>query len=133
MRSLNWPYPSVLAGSLRTILGKRAQCDFTENDIDNLKQIEISGPFPMVNDKPFFPAPKDLQVLKSDDKHDSKKTLITLRPSQFDAGEGNNLSQTMQPVLLTRNTGIDGKPVELPAFWSRDTLNRWLCSTSWPS
>jgi CRISPR-associated protein Cmr3 len=50
MRSLDWPYPSVLAGSLRTMLGK-LNGGFLRNNINNLLEdlldIHIAGPLPL--------------------------------------------------------------------------------------
>ncbi|MGH7773909.1 MAG: type III-B CRISPR module-associated Cmr3 family protein [Candidatus Binatia bacterium] len=62
MKSLDWPYPSVLAGSLRTLLGKTKGGIFGENLIRELRKIDIAGPLPFFNDALYFPAPKDFIV-----------------------------------------------------------------------
>lgn len=59
MGSLDWLYPSVLAGSLRTILGNLVQADFSEPDTINvLKEVSIAGPLPLWDGRIFLPAPK---------------------------------------------------------------------------
>ncbi|WP_343241373.1 type III-B CRISPR module-associated Cmr3 family protein, partial [Methanoculleus sp. UBA389] len=42
MKSLDWPYPSVLAGSVRTMLGKINGSDFNmKEDVEKLKKISV--------------------------------------------------------------------------------------------
>lgn len=43
MKSLDWLYPSVLAGSLRTMLGNARDSSFDDKMIESLKCISISG------------------------------------------------------------------------------------------
>ena len=62
MRSLDWPYPSVLAGSLRTLLGKMAGGDFKPAMIEDLKAISLAGPFPRVDRELYLPRPLDVVV-----------------------------------------------------------------------
>jgi CRISPR-associated protein Cmr3 len=62
MKSLNWPYPSVLAGSFRTMLGKLTGADFKQNvTAEALKMISVAGPLPLLDGQIFFPAPKDIR------------------------------------------------------------------------
>ena len=68
MRSLDWPYPSVLAGSLRTMLGKINGGNFDEKMIKSLKALQISGPLPLIRGQLYLPAPKDILVKDEQDK-----------------------------------------------------------------
>src|SRR5581483_1593796 len=58
MRSLDWPLPSVLAGSLRTTLGKAAKQDFATASQD-LLHVEVAGPLPRTNGQLYLPATED--------------------------------------------------------------------------
>jgi len=76
MRSLDWIYPSVLAGSIRTMLGKMMGGSFTPEDVEVLKQLSISGPFPSVDGQLYIPAPKDILVKKEN----GDRSCVALRP-----------------------------------------------------
>ena len=65
MRSGDWLLPSVVAGSLRTLLGKQLGGNFDETMVTALKATAVSGPFPMIDNKLFFPRPADA-VLKDE-------------------------------------------------------------------
>ncbi|MEZ5591832.1 MAG: type III-B CRISPR module-associated Cmr3 family protein [Gammaproteobacteria bacterium] len=54
MRLLDWPYPSVLAGSLRSLVGKQSGHNF-KNIITQLKALNIAGPLPQWRNTLFFP------------------------------------------------------------------------------
>ena len=75
MRSVDWPYPSVLAGSLRTILGKK-NGRFSEDTITRLLEINIAGPLPMKGRQLFLPVPKDISAKDEN----GNLTAIPLRP-----------------------------------------------------
>ena len=95
MRSLDWPYPSVLAGSLRTMLGKM-NGGFSGEAVDNLLKdlldIRIAGPLPLKNMQLYLPIPKDILA-----KEDSNKLeAIPLRPANLRNGV------TIQPCRLNR-------------------------------
>jgi CRISPR-associated protein Cmr3 len=131
MGSLDWLYPSVLAGSLRTILGNIAQADFSKQEtIDALKNVEISGPFPLWNDRIFLPAPKDIIVKEEEGKDGIKKRYAyAIQPTKIRDDEGCDmpfpkgvLCPAMLPIL------DEFKPAEIPAFWSVDKMIEWLKS-----
>jgi CRISPR-associated protein Cmr3 len=123
MKSLDWPYPSVLAGSLRTLLGKQNGEGFSRVVVDKLKKIDVAGPFPMVSDgqgeQLYFPAPRDLVVHESDDEG---RRAVPLRPMRLADGEGCDLPPGLLPVSVTE----DGKPARAPAFWSYERMTDWL-------
>lgn len=129
MKSVDWPYPSVLAGSLRTLLSDLAGGEFTPERIVALKQVEVAGPLPSVNGELYFPAPKDLIVWEGEQKKGGEKEreIMSLRPMQLSPGERIcDLPDGLPPVTVTE----DFKPARAPAFWSKDHMYLWLMNPS---
>jgi CRISPR-associated protein Cmr3 len=119
VRSLDWIYPSVLIGSLRTLLGKQLGWDFNKEQIELLKQIELTGLFPFCNDKLFFSKPSDYIV------NENKGKVYALRPAELRDGEGSNLPNGLLPAMLP-DKADDFKPKKTAAFWSAEKMLRWL-------
>lgn len=143
MKSLDWPYPSVLAGSLRTLLGN-LNGGFHRDDypqfIQALKQLAVAGPYPQVDGKLYFPAPQDIVVRKFHGALDA----FGIRPWDL-AGEatGCDLPAGMPPVMFPESVEEDFKPEPVPRFWSCHAMARWLTNprgenflangtTTWP-
>src|SRR2546426_997468 len=106
MKSVDWPYPSVLAGSLRTLLSDLAGGEFTPERIVALKQVGVAGPLPAVNGELYFPAPKDLIVWESEQKKGGEKEreIMSLRPMQLSPGERIcDLPDGLSPVTVTED------------------------------
>lgn len=123
MKTLEWPYPSVLAGSVRTLLGRRAGYTFTPDEIEKLKQLQVHGPLPVSGKQLFVPAPKDAV------RHPGTKRFYAARPAGFQSEEGWDLSgQGLLPPLLPAELDDDFKPDTLPPFWSMDAAVRWLAN-----
>jgi len=120
MKSLEWFYPSVLAGSLRSLLGKQMAAGFNPLTVVMLKKITIAGPLPLLKGELYYPAPRDLLVYEDDAK---KRKLMCLRPSPMSNGAGCNLPY---PDLLPMQITADVKPALAPAFWSSTRLIPWL-------
>ena len=121
LRSLSWPYPSTMAGALRTLLGTRLRGGAgdpfdDENMLQRLKEIVFSGPLPMSEDELYFPPPADI-LLSTD------KPYSVLKPGAMRAGEGCNLPH---PLLWPIEIEEDAKPLEKPAFWPASSLITWL-------
>ncbi|MFO1429287.1 MAG: type III-B CRISPR module-associated Cmr3 family protein [Candidatus Competibacteraceae bacterium] len=126
MKSLEWFYPSVLAGSLRSLLGKQVAAGFTPLTIEMLKKVAIAGPLPCLNDELYYPAPQDLLVYEDDAKKKDdaqKRQFMCLRPSSKLNGAGCNLPH---PDLLPMQITQDVKQAPAPAFWSLKRLIPWL-------
>ncbi|MBZ5495739.1 MAG: type III-B CRISPR module-associated protein Cmr3 [Acidobacteriia bacterium] len=121
MRSLSWLYPSVLAGSLRTMLGKEAGGVFDPVMVDGLKQISIAGPMPLIGNELFCPRPLDSLV----QEQEGRRKALAMRPADPADGEGCNLPQGLSPAMLDYD-GEDFKPGNAPAFWSTARLKQWL-------
>jgi CRISPR-associated protein Cmr3 len=121
MRSLDWPYPSVLAGSLRTLLGKLADLEFTARVSQGLREIEVAGPLPAANGHMYFPAPADIVV----NQERAVRSWFAVRPRDPERGGANLPLPRLLPAMLRR--GVDDfKPVKGPAFWSLGTMVQWL-------
>jgi CRISPR-associated protein Cmr3 len=131
MRSADWIYPSVLAGSLRTLLGKTDKNGFSKENIERLKEISVAGPFPMVDNSLYFPAPRDLMVYEEKDGESGKSVrkmapLRPMNPTEENSADGCNLPPGLRPVAVP----VDEKPVRVPSFWSQDIIFKWLADAT---
>lgn len=121
MKSLNWFYPSVVAGTIRTAIGYQQGFDFKDkNKLEELKNISIKGPLPIFNNMLYFPAPLDC-VLKSR----TEKPFIARPIKNLEKDEWTNLPEGLIPVTI--DSDEDFKPCSNPpAFWSKDIMIKWL-------
>jgi len=132
MGSLDWIYPSVLAGAVRTTLGKITQATFfSKCTIDALRNISISGPLPLWRDRIFFPAPKDILIheAKKDEAKPKERYAYALRPTKMKDGEGCDLpfsKDVIIPTLLPEKVQSEFKPAKIPVFWSEKKMIEWL-------
>lgn len=117
MRSLDWLLPSVLAGSLRSTLGKSADRDFSVDTAQDLLRVEIAGPLPQSDGQLYFPAPEDCVA------HPERGPLRAI-PQAIDKGGGD----WPEPGLLVVQvqTPDDFKPEAAPAWWPEDRYAAWL-------
>ncbi len=134
MRSLDWLYPSVLTGSLRTMLGNLgggfpdASDPQYETLTSKLKSLAVAGPFPAIDGQLHFPSPQDIAVRKG---ADNLLDTFAARPVELSArfpGAGCDLPNGLEPALLPDTIADDFKPDNLPAFWSCEQMVRWLTS-----
>jgi CRISPR-associated protein Cmr3 len=124
-RTLDWPYPSVIAGSLRTLLGKLAASSqdvpFSTEQIKQLKQVKITGPFLYANKQLFFAAPRDI-LLYQENKQAPLQSVV-LSPQALPTEMGCNLPHAeLWPTLITQ----DIKPTHEYTFWSYEAIEQWL-------
>jgi CRISPR-associated protein Cmr3 len=121
MRSLTWPMPSVVTGSLRTALGKAAERVFSEATANELRQVAIGGVFPTVEGQLYLPAPDDC-VVREDGR------AFSARPEGIRDGAGCDWPiDGLQPVMLPLDENEpDFKPKDGPAWWPIDRLADWL-------
>ena len=123
MKSLDWPYPSVLAGSMRTMLGKM-NGGFSNGDIKNLLDIRIAGPLPQVGTQLYLPIPKDILAEKVGEKLEA----IPLRPAVREEYKRCDFPISgLYPAMIPKNNG-DFKPEKLPVFWSIKKMTEWLAN-----
>src|SRR5271157_3652975 len=126
MYSLDWIYPSVVAGSLRTMLGKIQGWEFDEAQINTLKEIRLVGPFPIAFNQPYFPRPMDIVIRVNKDNRE----VHPARPSDFNEGEGWDLEESeLRPVTIP-GEGEDFKPAPVPTFWSQKKVVNWLTDST---
>jgi CRISPR-associated protein Cmr3 len=127
MKSLDWPYPSVLAGSLRTLMGKAKSSDFDPETVESLKKISIYGPLPLYGGKIYIPAPKDILVRDDGNNRD----CFAIRPVALRDGTGCNLpSGGLLPSTIPESVDEEFKPAGIPAFWSMDRMIAWLTDSA---
>lgn len=116
MRSLDWPLPSMLAGSLRSTLGKSADRDFSVEIAKDLLRVEIAGLLPQADGQLHFPSPEDCVVDPQQRPH---------RAVPQAAGGGCDWpAQGLLPVQI--QTPDDFKPEAAPAWWPQDRYAAWL-------
>lgn len=125
MKSLEWLYPSVVAGMVRTLLGNKNGGRFDAREIEDLKRISISGPLPKVGSQLFFPAPLDVAVQEGEDQ----RIVCASRPRAMATNEGTDLPSNLIPALLPANVG-DFKPARIPPFWSAARMTEWLTNVT---
>lgn len=116
MVSLPWPTPSLLAGTVRTALGKRLGGGFDAAMVGRLKSVEVAGPFPVADGRLYLPAPADA--------HRRGGGLWAARPV---ADGGTDLPDGLRPVCLPADRA-DGKYEPVPAWWAADVLAEWLAT-----
>lgn len=130
MHSLDWPRASTVAGSLRTMVGKRAGNSFDEGLVSSLKAMEVYGPLPLISDGDeswlFFPAPKDV-LIKKGDKDD--REVFVLRPEKVEEGCGTDLGLEFLPAMDPKPKEAF-KPSTVPPLWRSDLMVSWLVGKS---
>jgi CRISPR-associated protein Cmr3 len=121
MRSLPWPMPSVVAGSLRTALGKAAGKVFCDATSKTLLQVAVGNVFPTGDGQLYLPAPEDCVV------HEDGRVLC-VRPEPVIEDAGCDWPEdSLLPVMLPLDPEEeDFKPKDGPAWWPRDQLAKWL-------
>ncbi len=120
MKPLAWMYPSTVAGTLRTVLGKLEGSNFTEAVVNDLKRVQVRGPLPVLDKSLYFPAPRDAVARAGEAR------LLSARPLGLQADEGS--ASGLTPVCLPMDLPDDFKPEQTPAFWSAAKMREWLLS-----
>lgn len=118
MRSVEWLLPSVVSGSLRTMVGKAAGKAFTKATSRELRHLlSVSGSFPISDGRLYLPAPKDCVL-----QEDENRKIHPARPRALQDGAGCDLPEGLLPVLLE----AEFKPASLPSWWGLDAYAKWL-------
>ena len=131
MKSLDWFYPSVTTGTFRTITAKNAGVDFEDNNqerlknnLKRLKEISVSGPFPLYNNRLYFPSPADIAV---DEPAGKGRTSYRISPAQYADGEGSDIPHSsLLPAMLPKEVTDEFKPAPIAPFWSSERMTEWL-------
>ena len=121
MHSSDWISPSVMAGSVRTVIGKsKGKFDHAE-----LRKVAVAGPFPVQAGQLAFTPPCDLVAMEVG----GKIHIWNVKPGEYLAGQGCDLPAGIKPAMLDKNAPA-GKPVMVPGFWKLDHMIRWLVNPS---
>ena len=116
MRPLGWPYPQLLAGSLRTLLGKA----LGEYKPAELREIRVRGPLPVRDGQLYLPTPKDLIV------NPDNNLPLAARPDR-QTGPATNLPlKSLRPCLLPPQVEDGFKAKKAPQFLSLSQSVDWL-------
>lgn len=125
-RSLEFPYPSTLAGGVRTRLGRGPDGVFQSERIAELLALRIRGPFlaQLAEDgspqRWLMPAPRDAVLFEGSPAR--LERLLPLRPS---AGACSDLPEGLVPLGFLQV--ISEKPVAgAPRFWFWEAFLDWL-------
>ena len=131
--TVEFPYPSMLAGAVRTRMGSQGGAfNIPVHALQELKEkVLVRGPLlaELEDDDEirewFAPSPRDAVILQDSEK---RATLHRLSPRPLAPGEAMDSIPDCQllPLGFT-GTEIYGKPPkDLPAFWSWSRLEQWL-------
>jgi len=130
--SLPFPFPSTVAGAVRTQAGRDTNGVFDKQRIEEVKKITVSGPLLVeLNEvnairRWLIPAPSDALLLDLDPPLKGRAICKRLVPLCLPPGAQTNLPNGLKPVGLTCPTPC--KPVRGPRFWSWDRFSQWLIS-----
>lgn len=127
--SLPFPYPSTLAGGVRTQAGRDGTGWFDpDQDLERLLQFKVRGPLLAQVNKGgevsdwLLPAPSDCLIVKAEDHACGKRLWI--RPVSLPDGT-TNLPEGMTPVSATPS--VQDKPhASAPSFWFWEAMAEWL-------
>lgn len=121
-QTLHVPYPSTVAGFVRTLAGNRWGLDWDEEStIQRVLDISIQGPLLERNGEVVFRAPADALLTQEEG---ARVALTALRPAALPTGEGCDLPEGVLPLLPQRDAS--GKPPSGYHFWHATVLMQWL-------
>jgi CRISPR-associated protein Cmr3 len=128
-KSLPFPFPSTLAGAVRTRAGQDEHGVFDKSKIDELVKVGIRGPILVEIDQGdgwYFPAPQDCFVFQPEGKKDEKTgKRLWVRPVSTEQHEWTNIEDGLELVSITPIKKGKGHP-NAPRFWKWETLREWL-------
>ncbi len=126
--SLPFPFPSTLAGAVRTRAGQNENGVFDTDKVDELREVGIRGPVLVALNEPdgwYFPAPNDCLVAQTEDRNDEAGIRSWAHPVSLLENEFTNLQDGLVPVSI--NPVKMGKPhTSAPRFWRWAVLKAWL-------
>jgi CRISPR-associated protein Cmr3 len=128
---LPFPYPSTVAGMIRTRFGTGNDGAFDRSlDLARLRDVAIRGPLlvHLPSSRIFAPHPRDCVILAG---LDDRKSIRALQPLDV-LPRGTLVDDALGGSALIGfpDAGAHpGKPSHPPTFWPWDAFERWLCST----
>lgn len=128
-RTLAFPYPSTLAGGVRSRAGQDSNGRFdVHQPVDRLLRYTIRGPLLVSLDDHgdvtqwHFPAPADAFVIEAAAQSTVKRRWV--RPVHLPYGAATDLQNG---VLVSADPAVRGKAdTAAPSFWSWETVEAWL-------
>ncbi|MGC9260116.1 MAG: type III-B CRISPR module-associated Cmr3 family protein [Phycisphaerae bacterium] len=127
MRSAGWPLPSVVAGSLRSAVGKAAGREFSAQTGQDLLGLEVAGglPFSEPDRTAYYPAPQDCVV-----RPEPSWAILAARPQEIGGGGCDLPHAALRPVMLAdAHAGEDFKPGQAPSWWPGEKFVDWMLGT----
>jgi len=128
-KSLPFPYPSTLAGAIRTREGMAKNGHFDSQQIERLLQLNVRGPVLAALDKAgeveawLFPAPADCLVIQAGEDAKQGKRLW-VRPVELPVGTMTDLERLS---VVSPHPAVKQKSHKAaPHFWQWETLQTWL-------
>ena len=136
--TLPWPWPSTVAGMLRTHIGIMAGVDWNGTGPDLVRQIGLRGPLLLAKRTAaaswsvYFPFPADAVLLR-DNTGDAEAIknpakAVRLRPVETNDLTNGAGSDLPMPGLRSLTITSEEKPFEQARFWSLDDILTWLKS-----
>jgi CRISPR-associated protein Cmr3 len=123
-RTLEFPAPSVLAGVVRTVLGRTGGAFNKELISSLLKQVSLRGPLLLSRNGLFVPAPSDALLFK---REDGKLRVRALHPIMLPEGASCSPISELLPVGLRADENDRAKPHdEAPRLWVWGDMEAWL-------
>ena len=121
--SLSFPFPSTIAGAVRTREGQDVQGRFQEDKVSYVNTIGVRGPLLVLLDKRtgeierlLVPAPRDAVVLEVEPASDAKGRVKPLVPLEAGSGSCSNLPSDLYLVGMASPELV--KPhKKSPGFW----------------
>lgn len=121
--SARFPWPSALAGALRTAW-MRGQGDTAFRNTALAMQIPVAGPFLIdPSNRLYVPKPADVVITVSEDDDTNQKRVHRLLPGTFPEHCGSDLPEGLQPVVAEDD--FVGKPQKVASFWPLDAILAW--------
>ncbi len=124
MRSAGWPLPSVVAGSLRSLIGKQAGGDFSEQRQRDLLPLGVVGGLPKceTDGTLYLPAPHDCVF------NFENRRVLSSRPVDVQLGDGCDLPhESLRPVMLPQTDSPEEfEPGPVPSWWPSDRFAQWM-------
>lgn len=133
-RSLDFPWPSTLAGTLRTEAGRDPRSGRFAAESKDVLKWQVRGPFLAELGEEdevlrlLFPSPGDAVIFEGKEKDGapSRPQLRALKPSE--ESFLSDLPSDLKPLLFSKDAEAAKPSKQAPRYWSQLNMWRWLVS-----